>query len=116
MHFGGLPRGEHMGLPEVLQSIKNAEESADAKIAASKEEAAKLISEARKEALELIQKAQDDSVSSTVATLDSAREKAGKEASTVHAEGAKAVEGVQNSAGDRRKAAVKIVIDSLMSN
>ena len=64
-----------MGLPEVLQSIKNAEESADAKIAASKEEAAKLISEARKEALELIQKAQDDSVSSTVATLDSARER-----------------------------------------
>ena len=47
VHFGGLPRGEYMGLPEVLQSIKNAEESADAKIAASKEEAAKLIYEAR---------------------------------------------------------------------
>ena len=105
-----------MGLPDVLQSIKNAEEAADAKITVSKEEAAKIISDARKEALEIIQNAQDGSVSSTVATLDSAREKAGKEAGTVHKEGSKAVESIQSSAGDRRKSAVKIVIDSLMSN
>ena len=38
-----------MGMESVLQSIKNAEESADAKIAASKEEAAKILSDARRE-------------------------------------------------------------------
>ena len=42
--------------------------------------------------------------------------KAGKEAESVQAEGAKVVEGVQSSAVDRRDAAVQLVIDSLMSN
>ena len=55
-------------------------------------------------------------LSSTVKTLDSARDKAGKEAEGVQAEGAKAVEEIQSSAGDRRDAAVKLIIDSLMSN
>ena len=47
---------------------------------------------------------------------DSARATAGAEADSVHAEGAKSVEGIQSSAGERRAAAVKLVIDSLMSN
>ena len=76
-----------MGMESVLQSIKNAEESALAKIAASKDEAAKILADARKEASEIIQDAQDGAVSSTVATLDSARTEAGKEAETVQAEG-----------------------------
>ena len=58
-----------MGMESVLQSIKNAEESALAKIAASKDEAAKILADARKEASEIIQGAQDGAVSSTVATL-----------------------------------------------
>jgi len=62
------------------------------------------------------QGAQDGAVSSTVKTLESARSKAGKEADGVQAEGAKAVEGIQSSAGERRDAAVQLVIDSLMSN
>ena len=37
-------------MANVLQSIKNAEEAADAKIAASKEEAAKIVADARMEA------------------------------------------------------------------
>ena len=44
------------------------------------------------------------------------RTKAGKEAEGVQAEGTKAVEGIQSSAGERRDAAVKLIIDSLMSN
>ena len=48
-----------MSMESVLQSIKNAEESADAKIAASKDEAAKILADARKEASEIIQGAQD---------------------------------------------------------
>jgi vacuolar-type H+-ATPase subunit H len=64
----------------------------------------------------MIQGAQDGAVNSTVKTLDSARSKAGKEAESVQAEGAKVVEGVQSSAVDRRDAAVQLVIDSLMSN
>ena len=43
-----------MGMESVLQSIKNAEESANAKIAASKEEAAKILADARKEASEIM--------------------------------------------------------------
>ena len=74
------------------------------------------MADARKEASDIIQGAQDGAVSSTVKTLDSARSKAGKEADGVQAEGAKAVEGIQSSAGDRRDAAVKLIIDSLMSN
>ena len=105
-----------MGMENVLQSVKNAEESALATIAASKEEAAKIIADARKEASDIIQGAQDGPVSSTVSTLDSSRNKAGIDAAGVHAEGAKAVEGIQSSAGDRRDAAVKLIIDSLMSN
>ena len=102
-----------MGLSNVLQSIKDAEESADAKIASSKEEAAKIIADARKEASEIIQSAQDGAVSSTVSTLDSARNKAGKEAEGVQAEGAKAVEGIQSSAGDRRAAAGNVTVQRL---
>ena len=70
----------------------------------------------RKEASDIIQGAQDGAASSTVKTLDSAREKAGKEAEGVQAEGADAVIGIQSHAGDRREAAVKLIIDSLMSN
>ena len=105
-----------MGMADVLQSIKNAEESADATISASKEKATKILADARKEAADIVQNAQDGAVSSTVKTLDSARNKAGKEAEVVHAEGAVKVGGIQSSAGDRRSAAVQIVIDSLMSN
>ena len=78
-YVGKTTKGVVMGMESVLQSIKNAEESALAKIAASKEEAAKILADARKEASEIIQGAQDGAVSSTVATLDSARTKAGKE-------------------------------------
>ena len=73
---GHLPRVISMGMANVLQSIKDAEDAADAKIAASKEEAAKIIADARKEEAEIIQNAQDGAVSSTVKTLDSARSKA----------------------------------------
>ena len=64
----------------------------------------------------MIQNAQDGAVNSTVKTLDSARNKAGKEADGVQAEGTKIVAGIQSSAGERRSAAVQLVIDSLMSN
>ena len=60
--------------------------------------------------------AQDGAVSSTVKTLDSARNKAGVEAEGVQAEGAKEVEGIKSSAGDRRATAVQLVIDSVMSS
>ena len=105
-----------MGMSDVLNSIKEAEESADAKLTASKEKPAKIVADARKEASDLIQNAQDGAVSSTAEKLDSARATAGAEADSVHAEGAKSVEGIQSSAGERRAAAVKLVIDSLMSN
>ena len=59
-----------MGMANVLQSIKNAEEAAEAKIAASKEEASKIVADARMEAADIIQNAQDGAVSSTVKTLD----------------------------------------------
>ena len=105
-----------MGMADVLQSIKNAEESADTTISVSKEKATKILAAARKEATENIQNAQDGAVSSTVKTHESAWNKAGKEAKVVHAEGATAVGEIQSSAGDRRTAAVQLVIDSLMSN
>ena len=91
-YVGKATIGVIMGMESVLQSIKNAEESALQKIADSKDEAAKILADARKEASDILQNAQDGAVSSTVATLDSARTKAGKEAETVQAEGTKAVE------------------------
>ena len=42
-----------MGMSDVLNSIKEAEESADAKLTASKEKAAKIVADARKEASDL---------------------------------------------------------------
>jgi ATP synthase H subunit len=105
-----------IGMANVLDSIKDAEESADAKIANSKVNAAKVLADARKEASDIIQNAQDGAVTSTAKTLDSARNKAGKEADGVQAEGTKIVEGIQSSAGEQRTAAVQLVIDSLMSN
>ena len=55
-------------------------------------------------------------MSSTVATIDSARQEAGKEAEGVQAEGTKAVAAIQSSAGTKRDEAVQLIIDSLMSN
>ena len=78
--------------------------------------AARILADARKEASDIVQSAQDGAVSSTVETLDSARNKAGVEAEGVQTEGAKEVEGIKSSAGDRRATAVQLVIDSVMSN
>jgi ATP synthase H subunit len=105
-----------VGLADVLQSIKDAEAAAETKIESSKEKASKIVADARKSSLEIVQKAQDGAVSSTSATLDTARGKAGKEAEGVQAEGTKAVGDIQSSAGDRRAAAVQILIDSMMPN
>ena len=69
LYLGSFTKGVTMGMANVLQSIKDAEESANAKIAASKEEAAKILADARKEASDIIQGAQDGAVSSTVKTL-----------------------------------------------
>jgi len=114
--FGRDYRVNFMGMSDVLQHIKNAEESAKETLADAKEKATKIVADARKEAAEILQNAQDGAVSSTVATIDSAKQEAGKEAAGVQAEGAKAVESIHTSAGDRRDAAVQLIIDSLMSN
>jgi len=105
-----------MGMSDVLQHIKKAEDSAKETLADAKEKAAKIVADARKEASEILQGAQDGAVSSTVATIDSAKQEAGKEAQGVQSEGAKAVESIHSSAGDKRDAAVQLIIDSLMSN
>ena len=67
-----------MGMSNVLQHIKNAEDSAKETLANAKEEAAKIVADARKEASEILQSAQDRAVSSTVATLDSAKQEASR--------------------------------------
>jgi len=105
-----------MGLSDVLSSIKEAELAAAEKIESSKEKASKILTDARKNSAEIIQNAQDGAITSTTETLDSARGKAGKEADTVQTKGAKVVAGIKSSAGERRTAAVQILMDSLMSN
>lgn len=105
-----------VGMSDVLQHIKNAEDSAKQTLADAKEQATKIVADARKEASEILQGAQDGAVSSTVATIDSARQEAGKEAEGVQAEGTKAVAAIQSSAGTKRDEAVQLIIDSLMSN
>ncbi len=105
-----------MGLADVLQSIKDAETAAAERVAGSKEEAAKILADARRESARIIQSAQDDSVASTVETLDAARSEASGEAEGVQKDGAKAVTKIQKSAEKRRSDAVSVIIDSIMSN
>ena len=109
-------KGVHMSMADVLRSIKDAEKAASDMVESSKEESTKILADARKKASELIAKAQDEAISSTTSTLDSARSAAGKEAESVQSEGAGVVDKIASSASDRRDTAVKILLDSLMSN
>ena len=102
-----------MGMANVLQSIKDAEDAADAKIAASKEEAAKIIADAKEAMKSSKTLRMERSVRPQRRLLGT--KQAGKEAEGVQAGGAKSL---KNTIFSRRspEAAVQLVIDSLMSN
>ncbi len=103
-----------MTMIDVLKSIKKAENTADEKLESSKEEAIQIVADARRKAAEIVQNATDESLSSTITTLNSAREEAGKEAKVVAADGSGAIEAVHASASKSRDDAVQLIIDSLM--
>ena len=99
---------------DVLKSIKKAENTADEKLESSKVEAIQIVADARRKAAEIIQNATDESLSSTISVLNTARDEAGKEAKVVQEDGSGAIEAVHASASKSREAAVQLIIDSLM--
>lgn len=103
-----------MAMIDVLKSIKEAETTADETLVSSKEEAIQIVADARRKAAEIVQKATDDSLSSTTSVLNTAREKASKEAKSVQSDGTGAIEAVHSSASQARDDAVQLIIDSLM--
>ena len=70
-------------MSDVLRKIKQTEREAAKQLADAQSEASKILSDARKKSSEIVTSAAEDSVSSTQAKLDSAREGADKEASKV---------------------------------
>ncbi|MGY8670117.1 MAG: hypothetical protein ACKVJ7_03595 [Candidatus Poseidoniales archaeon] len=103
-----------MAMIDVLKSIKEAETAANETLAASKEEAIQIVAGARRKATEIVQDATDGSLTSTLSVLNTARDKAGKEAKTVQSDGSGAIEAVHSSASKSRDDAVQLIIDSLM--
>ena len=69
--------------------------------------------DARKKSSEIVSSAADDSVSSTQAKLDSAREGADKEASKVQKTGAKEVDSIESNASKNLDKAVKAILDTM---
>ena len=103
-----------MGMKEVLQSIKKAEDDAAEALKSASEESAKILSDARTKASKIVQTAADDSLTNSAKALEDARITAGTEAKTVHSEGEAKVKEIMDNAASKREKAVQLVIDSLM--
>lgn len=105
----------YLGMKDVLRKIKEAEQSAEKRLASAQTESSKITGDARREASALLTGATEESVNETQQTLDAARSKAGKEADSVQKDGALIVEKIQSSASTRKEKAVKNLLDAVTS-
>ena len=102
-----------MGMKDVLRKIKEAEQSAEKRLASAQTESSKITADARRDAAEIVTGATEDSINATQVALDGARSKAGKEAASVQKDGASIGEKIEASASTRKESAVKNLLGDI---